>query len=77
VGACFVAMLKDDQLGDSSLRIWREHMSRIAPNELTDRRRAALKSVFGLDVQVGALPPAWRPPPRFFLQKDVQIGGTL
>lgn len=50
LGACFVAMLKDDRLGDSSHRIWREHMSKIAPNELTDRRRAALKSVFDLDV---------------------------
>lgn len=50
LGACFVVMMRDDQLGESTLKIWRDHMSRIAPGELTDQRRQALKSVFNLDV---------------------------
>jgi len=50
IGACFIAMMNDPKLGESTKRIWDDHMSRIAPAELTDQRRQALKNVFGLDV---------------------------
>lgn len=55
IGACFAAMLDDEKLGPGAKNLWDSHMSKIAPQLITDSRRNALKNVFGLDA---ARPPS-------------------
>lgn len=49
VGATFAALLRDPATQDVAEGIWDQHLAHQAPKMMTDSRRFALKSQFGLE----------------------------
>jgi hypothetical protein len=63
IGACFAAILENDETRDKALQLWDRFLAQHAPTKDTDGRYIALKDQFGLvpkNVEKGSVP---LPPP--------------
>ena len=49
IGGTFAALLEDEGTREAALGLWDRYLSSQAPSLMTDRRKAALKGVFGLE----------------------------